>query len=167
MKLIVDIDDKTYNGIQSGILYVPLYYSERDLLLELVSAIARGVVLPEGAEAVINSKEDERIMMYEEKKEIRKQMSQMLADAGLNQGTIKEMVLKEIKSKVDKAVNQTIESLNAECSSGDFIQDKIQRYLKDNYINSYACTSAVKEELKNRVIQIVLKDVTESEVKND
>ena len=38
-------------------------------------------------------------MMYEEKKEIRKQMAQLLADAGLNQGTIKEMVETEIKNK--------------------------------------------------------------------
>lgn len=104
-------------------------------------------------------------MMYEEKKEIRKQMSQMLADVGLNQGTIKEMVLEEIKSKVDKAVNQAIESLNAECSSGDYIKETIQRYLKSEYVNSYACTSAVKEELKNRVIQVVLKDVKGSEDK--
>ena len=88
-------------------------------------------------------------------------MSQMLADAGLNQGTIKEMVLEEIKSKVDKAINQAIESLNAECSSGDYIKETIQHYLKSNYVNSYACTSAVKEELKNRVIQVVLKDVKE------
>lgn len=102
-------------------------------------------------------------MMYEEKKEIRKQMSQMLADAGLNQGTIKEMVLEEIKSKVDKAVNQTIESLNAECSSGDYVKEAIQRYLKSEYINNYAFSSVIKEELRNRVIQVVLKDVKEGE----
>ena len=102
-------------------------------------------------------------MMYEEKKEIRKQMSQMLADAGLNQGTIKKMVLEEIKSKVDKAVNQTIESLNAQCSSGDYMKETIQSYLKSTYINSYACTSAIKEELRDRVIQVVLKDVKKSE----
>ena len=102
-------------------------------------------------------------MMYEEKKEIRKQMSQMLADVGLNQGTIKEMVLEEIKSKVDRAVNQTIESLDAECSSGNYIKETILGYLKNDYINSYACTSVVKEELKNRVIQVVLKDVKGSE----
>ena len=104
-------------------------------------------------------------MMYEEKKEIRKQMSQMLADAGLNQGTIKEMVLEEIKSKVDKAVNQTIESLNAECSSGDYIKEAIQSYLKNTYINNYAFTSVIKEELRNRIIQVVLKDVKEGEEK--
>ena len=102
-------------------------------------------------------------MMYEEKKEIRKQIGQMLADVGLNQGTIKEMVLEEIKSKVDRAVNQTIESLNAECSSGDYMKETIQRYLKNEYVNSYACTCAVKEELSHRVIQVVFKDVKESE----
>ena len=105
------------------------------------------------------------VRMYEEKKEIRKQMSQMLADAGLNQGTIKEMVLEEIKSKVDKAVNQTIESLNAECSSGDYIKEAIQSYLKNTYINNYAFTSVIKEELRNRIIQVVLKDVKEGEEK--
>lgn len=104
-------------------------------------------------------------MMYEEKKEIRKQISQMLADVGLNQAIIKEMVSIEIKNKVDKAVNQCIDSLNAECSSGNYIKETIQRYLKSEYVNSYACTSAVKEELKNRVIQVVFKDVMESEDK--
>ncbi len=102
-------------------------------------------------------------MMYEEKKEIRKQISQMLADVGLNQAAIKEMVNTEIKNKVDKAVNQSIDSLNAECSSGNYIKETIQRYLKSDYVNSYACTSAVKEELTNRVIQVVLRGVAKSD----
>lgn len=102
-------------------------------------------------------------MMYEEKKEIRKQISQMLADLGLNQATIKEMVENEIHNKVERAVNQTIEKLNAESSSGNYMEERINHYLRDEYMNNYACTSAIKEELKNRVIQIVLKDVEKGE----
>ena len=40
-------------------------------------------------------------MNYEEEKELRLQISQMLTDAGLNQAVIKEMVEKTIKAKVD------------------------------------------------------------------
>ena len=73
------------------------------------------------------------------------------------------MVEEEIHNKVNKAVTQTLDSLNAQCPSGNFISDRVQSYLKSEYMNSYACTTAIKEELKNRVIQVVLKDVSEGE----
>ena len=59
-------------------------------------------------------------MTYEEKRELRLQISQLLADAGLNQGTIKEIVEEEIRNKVQRALDQTIKSLNAQSSSGDY-----------------------------------------------
>ena len=37
-------------------------------------------------------------MTYEEKRELRLQISQLLADAGLNQKTIKDIVEEEIKN---------------------------------------------------------------------
>ena len=43
-------------------------------------------------------------MTYEEKRELRLQISQMLADAGINQGTLKEVVKQEISNKVERAV---------------------------------------------------------------
>lgn len=96
-------------------------------------------------------------MTYEEKRELRLQISQLLADAGLNQKTIKDMVETEIKNKVDRAIEQCFNSLNSECSSGNFVRQRI-----DSYLGSYAVRmdmgKAVKEELKNKVIQVVLKD---------
>lgn len=49
-------------------------------------------------------------MNYEEKRELRLQISQLLADAGLNQGTIKEIVEQEIQNKVDRAIEQVIKN---------------------------------------------------------
>lgn len=97
-------------------------------------------------------------MDYEEKRELRKQISQLLADAGLNQGRIKEMVEEEIKNKVDRAVQQTIDSLNAQCSSGDYLAEVTKKYLHDTYTNSYAFTQTLKEEIKNRIISISFGD---------
>lgn len=96
-------------------------------------------------------------MTYEEKRELRLQISQLLADAGLNQKVIKDMVETEIKNKVDRAIEQAFNSLNSECSSGNFVKQRI-----DSYLGSYAVKmdmeKAVKDELKNKVIQVVLKD---------
>lgn len=97
-------------------------------------------------------------MTYEEKRELRLQISQLLADAGLNQKVIKEMVVEEIKSKVERAVNQAMCSLNAECHSGNFVKEKIQSMFNNTYLNNRAFSDVVKDELKNRVIQVVLKD---------
>ena len=102
-------------------------------------------------------------MTYEEKRELRLQISQLLADAGLNQKTIKDIVNEEIHNKVDRAVDQALKSLDAETSNGNYIKTRISEFLGNTYINQRAFSDAVKEELKNRVIQIVLKgfeDVT-------
>lgn len=98
-------------------------------------------------------------MTYEEKRELRLQISQLLADAGLNQKVIKEMVEEEIENKVERAVNQALCSLDAECHSGNFVKEKIQNILDNTYFSKYALSNIVKDELKNRVIQVVLKDV--------
>lgn len=97
-------------------------------------------------------------MDYEEKRELRKQISQLLADAGLNQGTIKKMVEEEIKNKVDRAVDQTFVQLNAESSSGDYCKEMIQRYFRDKYTTNYAFAQVIKEELKNRIISVSFGD---------
>ena len=96
-------------------------------------------------------------MTYEEKRELRLQISQLLADAGLNQNVIKEMVETEIKNKTDRAIEQCIKSLNSECSSGNFIRERISSYL-GSYLVSSDIKWAVKEELKNKVISVTLKD---------
>lgn len=97
-------------------------------------------------------------MTYEEKRELRLQISQLLADAGLNQGTIKQMVEEEIRNKVERAVEQVIKNLDAQCSSGNYFQERINMLLNNTYFNNSAFDRVVKEELKNRVIQVVLKE---------
>lgn len=96
---------------------------------------------------------------YEERKEIKKQVSQLLADNGLNRGTIKEIILEEIRNKVNGVVDDTIKSLDAQCSSGNWMKEQALRYFKDQYLNSYACNQTVKEALSNRIINITLKNV--------
>ena len=97
-------------------------------------------------------------MNYEEKRELRLQISQLLADAGLNQKMIKDIVEEEIKNKVERAVDQCLKSLDAQCSSGHYVEDRISWLLNNTYLNKNAFDRVVKEELKNRVIQVVLKD---------
>ena len=97
-------------------------------------------------------------MIYEEKRELRLQISQLLSDAGLNQKTIKDMVEEEIKNKVERAVDQCLKSLNSQCYSGDYVSERITSLLNNTYLNQRAFDRVVKEELKNKVIQIVLKD---------
>jgi DNA-binding transcriptional MerR regulator len=96
-------------------------------------------------------------MTYEEKRELRLQISQLLADAGLNQYKIKEMVEAEIQNKVERAVNQVIKSLNAETSSGDYIREETRKML--NYNLSYGVSQSIKDELSKRVIHVELRDV--------
>lgn len=96
-------------------------------------------------------------MTYEEKRELRLQISQLLADAGLNQNVIKEMVETEIKNKTDRAIDQCMKSLNSECSSGNYFKEKISKYVT-SWLFGKEVKYAVEEELKNRVISVTLKD---------
>lgn len=97
-------------------------------------------------------------MTYEEKRELRLQISQLLADAGLNQKAIKDIVEEEIRHKVDRAISQCLKSLDAQCSSGHYVEERISKLLNNTYLNQRAFDNVVKEELKNKVFQIVLKD---------
>lgn len=96
-------------------------------------------------------------MTYEEKRELRLQISQLLADAGLNQKVIKEMVEIEIKNKTDRAIDQCMKSLNSECSSGNYFKEKISKYVT-SWLFGKEVRDAVEEELKNKVISVTLKD---------
>jgi len=86
------------------------------------------------------------------------EISQMLADAGLNQGEIKRIVEEEIKNKVERAVEQVIKKLNSGTSSGDYFDEQIKRLLRNTYFNNGAFRNAVKEELNDRVIYVSIKD---------
>ena len=86
-------------------------------------------------------------MNYEEKRELRLQISQLLADAGLNQRTIKEIVEQEIRNKVDRAIEQVIKN---------YTKERIEKLSSNTYQSAF--DRVVKEELKNKVIKVVLKD---------
>lgn len=95
-------------------------------------------------------------MIYEEKRELRLQISQLLADAGLNQATIKQIVEEEIRHKVDRAVEQVFKSLDSQCSSGNYVENRVKWLLDNTYLNQRIFSDAVKEELKNKVINVTL-----------
>ena len=89
-------------------------------------------------------------MTYEEKRELRLQISQLLADAGLNQQALKEMVEKEVQNKVGRAVEQVVGPM-------------VNQLFSNRYIIGDWAERAIKEELKNRVINVTLcglEDVT-------
>lgn len=100
-------------------------------------------------------------MNYEEKRELRLQISQMLSDAGMNQARIKELVNEEIRNKVNRAIEQCIKRLDAETSNGDYIDTEIRKMLRNTYISQSAFTTAVKKELENRIIKIVVENKEE------
>lgn len=98
-------------------------------------------------------------MMYEEKREVRLQISQLLADAGINQKSIKEMIEETIADKVDRAFDQMIRQLDSQSTSGSYIKDALNKEITNNYVTDRAIRNAVKDELKNRVISVTLKNI--------
>ena len=98
------------------------------------------------------------VMNLEEKRELRLQISQMLADAGLNQGTLKEMVIDTINAKVDRAVDQCFNRLNAETSSGNFVSEYVHKLINQTLWTERAIKDAVFDAIKNKVVRVVLTD---------
>ena len=95
-------------------------------------------------------------MNYEEKRQVYLVISQLLADAGLNQHTIREMVEKEIYNKVDREVNNAIQKLNEESYDGHYIEEQIRKRITNDYVTRGVIEASIKEELKNRIIKVVL-----------
>jgi hypothetical protein len=97
-------------------------------------------------------------MTFEEKRELYKAISQMLADAGINQTTLKEMAQQEVSKKAEKAVLQEIQKMDAEINGNSIakmLRSKINNFL-DGYdtIGSISLRNIVKEELSKRIICI-------------
>ena len=101
-------------------------------------------------------------MTLEEKRAMHLVISQMLADAGLNQQVIKEMVEKEIKNKVDRAINQALAVLDSQCSSGNYIKERVDKMFKNERME-LTIRYMLREELSKRIIQVVLRDVEPAE----
>lgn len=95
-------------------------------------------------------------MTYEEKRELRLQISQMLADAGINQAVLKDTVIQTINARVDRAVEQCIKCLNAETSSGNFIQEYIYKRVNNNFWNERYIKDAVFKAIEDKVLKITL-----------
>ena len=97
-------------------------------------------------------------MTFEEKRELHKAISQMLADAGINQATLKEMAQEEVSKKAESAVQQEIQKMDAEINGNSIakmLRNKINNFL-DGYdaIGSINFRNIVKEELSKRIICI-------------
>lgn len=86
-------------------------------------------------------------MTYEEKRELRLQISQLLADAGINQESLKELAREELEKKSERAIKQVVENR---------VKEILPTMLKREIQSSLYF--AVKGEIKNRIIQVVLKD---------
>lgn len=86
-------------------------------------------------------------MTYEEKRELRLQISQLLADAGINQETLKELAREELEKKSERAIKQVVENRVKE-----MLPNMLRREIQSNLY------SAVRGEIQNRIIQVVLKD---------
>ena len=86
-------------------------------------------------------------MTYEEKRELRLQISQLLADADINQTTLKEMAREELEKKTERAIKEVVESRVKE-----ILPTILKREIQSNLY------SAVRGEIQNRIIQVVLKD---------
>lgn len=100
-------------------------------------------------------------MDYEEKREIKRQISQLLADAGVNQQTLKEMAEEEIRNKVTRSVEQSINEISNSCRDGfkGYVKQRIDTLLSC-YDMKRTLREVVKEVIKGRIIKVVFdKDV--------
>lgn len=91
-------------------------------------------------------------MTYEEKRELRLQISQLLADAGINQESLKELARDELEKKSERAIKQVVENRVKE-----ILPTMLRREIQSNLYY------AVKGEIQNRIIQVVLKDCENAE----
>lgn len=105
-------------------------------------------------------------MNYEEKRQVHLAISQLLADAGLNQHTIREMVEKEICNKVDREVKNAIQDLNEQSYSGHYIEEQIRKRITNDYVTRGVIEESIKKELKNRIIKVVLDKCDDASFEN-
>lgn len=103
-------------------------------------------------------------MTYEEQKQVRIQISQMLADAGINQKTIKEMVRKEIENKVDREFDRCLKNCIEEerRAMSRKADEEIQHFFKYGKIDD-----VVKRALMDKVINITLEGCSVSPANTD
>lgn len=100
-------------------------------------------------------------MDYEEKREIKRQISQLLADAGINQQTLKEMVKEEIKNKVTRSIEQSIDEMSNSWCDGfkGYVRARVDTLLR-GYDMKHTIRDVIKEAVKDRIVKVVFdKDI--------
>ena len=73
-------------------------------------------------------------MTIEERRELHKAISKMLADAGINQTTLAEMAQQEVSNKAERAVQQEIQKMDAKIggnSIASLLHKKVNNFLMD------------------------------------
>lgn len=100
-------------------------------------------------------------MTYEEKRELRLQISQMLADAGINQSTLKEMVKQEISNKVERAVAE-MANPNNEDGIWQLIKERIYERI-DVLLKYGSLKSILAQELAEQITITVNKKLDNGE----
>ena len=89
-------------------------------------------------------------MTYEEKRELRLQISQLLADAGINRQTLKEMVKDEMNKKIDQAIDNYFNSKE--------FKDKIDVILNKYSTSRYLIDTIISKALQNKRVNIEIKN---------
>ena len=102
------------NKIYAATPYELIYYDTQDNSINILAGILGGVFYRPD-------------MTYEEKRELRLQISQLLADAGLNQETLKEMAREELEKKSERAIEQVVEK-----SVKDMMPSMLRREIQKN-----------------------------------
>lgn len=100
-------------------------------------------------------------MTYEEKRELRLQISQMLADAGINQSTLREMVKQEISNKVERVVTEMANPNNQD-GVRQFIKERIYERI-DNWVVYGSLKSTLAQELAKQLTITVNKNLDNGE----
>lgn len=87
----------------------------------------------------------------------------MLADAGVNQQTLKEMAEEEIKNKVTRSIEQSIDEMSNSWCDGfkGYVRARVDTFLH-GYDMKSTLINTVKEVVKDSIIKVVFdKNVTE------
>ena len=98
-------------------------------------------------------------MTLEEKRALHIEISQLLADANINQNTIKQMVEEAINKKVEKAIDNYFSNKADEHITDEIIR-QVNRFTAGRYL-----IDTVEKILKNKILHVELKDI--EVIKND
>lgn len=93
-------------------------------------------------------------MTLEEKRQFHIEMSQLFADNDINQQTIKEMVEKELSTKISRAIDQYF----SKSENQNIFETKIDEWI-DKWTTQRHLEDIITKVLAKKVINVELKDV--------